>query len=42
VIASNHADNPQGILDTIMENVELFASGRPADDDQALLIGIID
>ena len=41
-LGADHADNPQGILDTIMEDVERFASGRPADDDQALLVGIID
>jgi sigma-B regulation protein RsbU (phosphoserine phosphatase) len=32
---------PQELLDEIMKDVDDFADGRPADDDQALLLGIV-
>ena len=32
---------PQELLEAIMKNVEAFANGRPADDDQALLLGVV-
>jgi sigma-B regulation protein RsbU (phosphoserine phosphatase) len=32
---------PQELLAAIMKDVEDFANGRPADDDQALLVGIV-
>ena len=33
---------PQEMLTAIMKNVEDFAAGRPADDDQALLLAIVE
>ena len=33
---------PQELLTAIMKDVDEFANGRPADDDQALLIGIVE
>ncbi len=32
---------PQELLAAIMKDVDAFANGRPADDDQALLLGIV-
>jgi sigma-B regulation protein RsbU (phosphoserine phosphatase) len=32
---------PQELLTAIMQDVNAFANGRPADDDQALLLGIV-
>ena len=32
---------PQRLLEEIMIDVDTFANGRPADDDQALLLGIV-
>ncbi|MGD9349777.1 MAG: PP2C family protein-serine/threonine phosphatase, partial [Desulfobacterales bacterium] len=32
---------PQELLSAIMQDVNAFANGRPADDDQALLLGIV-
>jgi sigma-B regulation protein RsbU (phosphoserine phosphatase) len=32
---------PQELLTAIMKDVDNFANGRPADDDQALLLGIV-
>jgi sigma-B regulation protein RsbU (phosphoserine phosphatase) len=37
----NRQGNPQELLATIMQDVNAFANGRLADDDQALLLGII-
>ena len=37
----NRQDNPQELLTAIMQDVNAFANGRPADDDQALLLGIV-
>jgi sigma-B regulation protein RsbU (phosphoserine phosphatase) len=33
---------PQEVLNAIMKDVEKFANGRPADDDQALLLAIVE
>ncbi|MFC1579425.1 SpoIIE family protein phosphatase [Thermodesulfobacteriota bacterium] len=33
---------PQEILKSVMDDLEGFAAGRPADDDQALFIGIVE
>ena len=41
-LASDSADNPQDVLTSIMADVERFAGERPADDDQALLLGIVE
>ena len=40
-LATDSADNPQDVLTAIMADVERFAGNRPADDDQALLLGIV-
>ena len=40
-LATDSAQDPQGVIAAIMANVEQFASGLPADDDQALLLGIV-
>jgi sigma-B regulation protein RsbU (phosphoserine phosphatase) len=37
----NRQGNPQELLAAIMQDVNAFANGRPADDDQALLLGIV-
>jgi len=37
----NRQGNPQEFLTAIMQDVNAFANGRPADDDQALLLGIV-
>ena len=37
----NRQGNPQEMLAAIMQDVDAFANGRPADDDQALLLGIV-
>jgi phosphoserine phosphatase RsbU/P len=42
LLATDSADNPQNVLDAIMADVERFAAKRPADDDQALLLGIVE
>ena len=41
LLASDSGDNPQNVLAAIMADVERFAGERPADDDQALLLGIV-
>jgi sigma-B regulation protein RsbU (phosphoserine phosphatase) len=41
-LATDSADNPQDVLAAIMADVDRFAGERPADDDQALLLGIVD
>jgi sigma-B regulation protein RsbU (phosphoserine phosphatase) len=41
-LATDSADNPQDVLTAIMADVERFAGNRPADDDQALLLGIVE
>ena len=33
---------PQELIAAIMKDVEEFANGRPADDDQALLLAIVE
>jgi len=42
LLATDSADNPQNVLAAIMADVDRFAGDRPADDDQALLLGIVD
>ena len=37
----NRQGTPQDLLASIMQDVNAFANGRPADDDQALLLGIL-
>ena len=33
--------SPEEVLAAIMQDVDNFSNGRPADDDQALLLGIV-
>jgi len=40
-LATDSAHDPQGVITTIMADVEQFAGQFPADDDQALLLGIV-
>ncbi|MBT8369128.1 MAG: SpoIIE family protein phosphatase [Deltaproteobacteria bacterium] len=42
LIAENRTDNPQRILDNIIEDLERFAGDRPPDDDQALVLGVVE
>ncbi len=42
LLATDAANNPRQILDTIIEDVQRFAGGRPPDDDQALLLGVLE
>ncbi|MGD8261783.1 MAG: SpoIIE family protein phosphatase [Desulfobacterales bacterium] len=42
MLATNPIANPQEIIAAIMGDVEQFANGHPADDDQALLVGIVE
>jgi sigma-B regulation protein RsbU (phosphoserine phosphatase) len=39
-LEANRQGNPPELLAAIMQDVDAFANGRPADDDQALLLGI--
>ena len=41
LLATDNAQDPQGVITTIMADVEQFAGQLPADDDQALLLGIV-
>ncbi len=41
LLAIDSADDPQGVVAAIMADVEQFAGEHPADDDQALLLGIV-
>jgi sigma-B regulation protein RsbU (phosphoserine phosphatase) len=41
LLATDSADDPQGVIAAIMADVEQFAGEHPADDDQALLLGIV-
>ena len=41
LLAIDSADDPQGVIAAIMADVVQFAGERPADDDQALLLGIV-
>ena len=36
------ADGPAAVIKGIMQDLETFADGRPADDDQALLLAFIE
>jgi len=40
-LSTEEADTPQAIIGEIMGDVEKFSGGHPADDDQALLLGIV-
>ena len=40
-LATDSANDPQGVIEVIMADVERFAGELPADDDQALLLGIV-
>ena len=42
LFATDSAENPQNVLAAIMADVDRFTGKRPADYDQALLLGIID
>ncbi len=41
-LAATDANDPRNVLAAIMADVESFAGERPADDDQALLLGIVE
>ena len=41
-LAAKNAAAPQDVVDAIMGDVEQFAGGHPADDDQALLLGVVE
>ena len=41
LLATDSTNDPQGVIAAIMADVEQFAGKRPADDDQALLLGIV-
>ena len=41
-LATDKAATPQDVVAAIMGDVEQFAGDHPADDDQALLLGIVD
>ena len=41
-LAKANSESPQDALDRIMSNVDQFAGDRPADDDQALVLGFVD
>ncbi|MEJ2285795.1 MAG: response regulator [Desulfobacterales bacterium] len=40
-LATDSTNDPQGVIKVIMADVEQFAGELPADDDQALLLGIV-
>jgi sigma-B regulation protein RsbU (phosphoserine phosphatase) len=42
LLAENYSDNPQRILDEIIEDLEQFAGDRPPDDDLALFLGVVE
>jgi len=42
MLATKPIANPQEIIAAIMGDVERFANGHPADDDQALVVGIVE
>ena len=41
LLATDSTNDPQVVIAAIMADVEQFAGKRPADDDQALLLGIV-
>jgi sigma-B regulation protein RsbU (phosphoserine phosphatase) len=41
-LATDSVSTPQDVVAAIMRDVEQFAGDHPADDDQALLLGIVD
>ena len=42
MLATDSTQDPREVVDAIMGDVARFAGRRPADDDQALLLGIVD
>ncbi len=42
LLATDSAHDPQGVIAVIMADVEQFAGQLPADDDQALLLGVVE
>jgi sigma-B regulation protein RsbU (phosphoserine phosphatase) len=40
-LGTDVGDDPQKVLTAIIDDVQRFAGGHPADDDQALLLGIV-
>ena len=40
-LEGNENFQPQQLLDAVMKDVDTFAGDRPADDDQALLLGVV-
>ncbi len=42
LLATDSTNDPQVVIAAIMADVEQFAGKRPADDDQALLMGIVE
>jgi sigma-B regulation protein RsbU (phosphoserine phosphatase) len=42
LLATETANNPRQILDRIIKDVQRFAGGRPPDDDQALVLGVLE
>jgi len=42
LLATDGTNDPRGVLAAIMADVEQFAGKRPADDDQALLLGVVE
>jgi sigma-B regulation protein RsbU (phosphoserine phosphatase) len=41
-LEADQGSQPQELLVAIMKDVDDFANGRPADDDQALLLAIVE
>ena len=40
-LATPNADGPEEVIEAIMEDLKNFAGGQPADDDQAILLGVV-
>jgi serine phosphatase RsbU (regulator of sigma subunit) len=40
-LEADQGSQPKELLVAIMKDVDNFANGRPADDDQALLLGVV-
>ena len=40
-LTESHSENPQRILDQIIEDIERFAGNRAPNDDQALFLGVV-
>ena len=41
LLGAGEADSPRKVIAGIVEDLERFAGGRPAEDDQALVVGIV-